>query len=313
MSGRQVRGALYVDQVRHIRRNLPAWVTTLSPGDVALVAPRVDLMAWYPMEAFERLIHIVLDQVVRGETDAVRLWGRQQVGAAVSVVPGLAPSDGVRGALSTYRAFLASLYDFPVVELASLDDEHCTLSLGFGLGPRAEEAALWLTAGFLEEFVSMAGGREALARLDQKGWESGAPRSSVTVRWTTRLPSPRPFLARPRVLVVDDEPLVARGLTRLLAPVADVTSASDTDQALALLASRPFDTVVSDFHMPGRDGLSLLREVGARWHDVKRVLHSGSMPGEAVKALRAGELDECIDKPAPRDVLVRAISTPPKR
>ncbi len=62
--------------------------------------------------------------------------------------------------------------------------------------------------------------------------------------------------------------------------------------------------------MPERDGLLLLHEVARRWPKLKRVLHSGNMPDEARAALKQGVVDELIDKPAPRDVLLRAVATP---
>lgn len=310
---RCVRGVLFVDYVRMIRRQVPSWSSVLTPADAAIIGGRVDVNAWYPMADFERLGLAILDHVVRGETDSIRLWGRQQVQAILAYLPDLRMANDPRESVMRFQNFLSSLFDFPAVTLESVDDVEYVLSVGYGMGARAEEAATWQTVGFFEELVSAAGGREASGRLLSRGWVPGAAGTSFTVEWTMGLPSPRPFLTRPRVLVVDDEPLVAKGLGRLLAQVAEVTSALDAAEALTLLAARPFDAVVSDFHMPTRDGLSLLREVAERWPQVKRVLHSGAMPPEAAKAVRAGDVDECLEKPAPRDVLIRVVSTPPRR
>jgi CheY-like chemotaxis protein len=313
VSERRVRGVLFLDYVRMIRRQVPTWPTQLSTADAALVGTRVDVDAWYPMADFERLGLAILEHVVRGETDSIRLWGRQQVQAILAYLPELRLADDPRESVMRFQNFLSSLFDFHAVTLESVDDVECVLSVDYGMSARAETAATWQTVGFFEELVSAAGGREATGRLLSQGWVPGSPGTSFTVEWTMGLPSPRPFLSRPKVLVVDDEPLVARGLSRMLAQVAEVTPAVDAAEALSLLSSRPFDAVVSDFHMPGRDGLSLLREVAERWPAVKRVLHSGALPAEAARAQRAGDVDECLEKPAPRDVLVRAVSTPPKR
>jgi CheY-like chemotaxis protein len=310
---RRVRGVLYVDYVRMIRRQVPSWHTALTPADAVLVAGRVDVDAWFPMADFERLGLVILDHVVRGETDSIRLWGRQQVQAILAYLPDLTSADDPRESVMRFQTFLSSLFSFPAVTLDSVDDAECVLTVNYGMGARAEEAATWQTVGFFEELASSAGGREATGRVLSQGWVPGAKPTSVTVGWTMGQPSPRPFLTRPKVLVVDDEPLVARGLTRVLAQVAEVTHAVDAASALFLLAGRSFDAVVSDFQMPERDGLSLLTEVAERWPAVKRVLHSGAMPAEAKRAMAQGVVDECIEKPAPRDVLVRAVSTPPKR
>ena len=52
---RHVRGVLFVDYVRMLRRQLPSWREVLSPADAELVSGRVDVDAWYPMASFERL------------------------------------------------------------------------------------------------------------------------------------------------------------------------------------------------------------------------------------------------------------------
>jgi len=296
-----------------LRRQLPAWREVLSAADAELVAARVDVDAWYPMADFQRLGLLILEHVVRGEHDSVRLWGRQQVQAILAYLPALKTEDDPRESVMRFQTFLASLFDFPAVTLDSVDDEEAVLRVDFGMAPRAEEAATWQCVGFFEELVSASNGREATGQLLSRAWLPSEPQTTFAVTWTMGLPSPRPFLARPRVLVVDDEPLVARGLARLLVRSAEVTHALGASEALRLLEAREFDAVLSDFQMPERDGLSLLAEVAQRWPKLKRVLHSGSMPKEAVGAVQRGEVDELIDKPAARDVLLRAVATTPRR
>lgn len=64
-----------------------------------------------------------------------------------------------------------------------------------------------------------------------------------------------------RVIVVDDQQLLRRGLTMLLDTVDDVTvvgQAGDGREALALLATTEVDVVLTDAQMPRLDGLGLL-------------------------------------------------------
>jgi len=301
---------LFVDYVRMLRRQLPSWREVLSPADAELVSGRVDVDAWYPMASFERLGVAILEHVVRGEHDSIRLWGRQQVQAILTYLPALKSDDDPRDSVMRFHTFLSSLFDFSTVSIDSADDQEAVLRVGFGMCPAAEEAATWQCVGFFEELVAASNGREATGRLLRRSWLLGEPETTFAVTWVMGLPSPRPFLSRPRVLVVDDEPLVARGLARLLAHGVDFTHALDAAEALEFLATREFDAVLSDFSMPERDGLSLLAEVARRWPHLKRVLHSGAMPDEAHLAVKQGVVDELIDKPAPRDVLMRAIATP---
>lgn len=192
--------------------------------------------------------------------------------------------------------------------LESLGAGGAVLRVSYGMSPRAEEAAAWQAIGFFEELIAANGGRAASGRLLTRQWQ-GDGATTFAVTWNTSAPSPRPFFDRPRVLLVDDEALVAKALARLLGKAADVSVALSAAQALDALAGGEFDAVISDYNMPGRDGLSLLEEVTRRWPHVTRVLHSGAMPKEARSAVERGIVHELVDKPAPRDVLLRVVST----
>ncbi|MEA2178330.1 MAG: two-component system, NtrC family, response regulator HydG [Solirubrobacteraceae bacterium] len=65
------------------------------------------------------------------------------------------------------------------------------------------------------------------------------------------------------VLVVDDEPGMRETLVEILSASGYVVSAAaDGDAALAALRRDPFDVVLMDIRMPGRDGVSVLQELG---------------------------------------------------
>ena len=78
------------------------------------------------------------------------------------------------------------------------------------------------------------------------------------------------------MLLADDDPALRRMLTRLLKrggfDVVDVDSGRD---AFAELSKRRFDVILSDIHMPGGDGLELLRSVRRLDLDVPVILMSG--------------------------------------
>jgi DNA-binding NtrC family response regulator len=81
-----------------------------------------------------------------------------------------------------------------------------------------------------------------------------------------------------RVLVVDDERLVARALERWLrrhgVEVSVLCESASFSQEFARV--RP-TAVVSDYLMPGADGVSLLRQCRQTAPEVKRCLLSGSL------------------------------------
>jgi EAL domain-containing protein (putative c-di-GMP-specific phosphodiesterase class I) len=93
-----------------------------------------------------------------------------------------------------------------------------------------------------------------------------------------------------RVLLVDDEPALLRGLARLLTSAGHaVVTASDGNEAIAALESAVFDVIVSDVRMPGMDGLALLRAIRGRDLDVPVIFMTGSPTLEtAMEALEHG-------------------------
>ncbi|MGH8973114.1 MAG: response regulator [Acidimicrobiia bacterium] len=65
------------------------------------------------------------------------------------------------------------------------------------------------------------------------------------------------------VLVVDDERGMRETVAEILESVGyEVTTASTGDDALVRLQQQEFDVVLMDIRMPGRDGISVLQEIG---------------------------------------------------
>jgi PAS domain S-box-containing protein len=59
------------------------------------------------------------------------------------------------------------------------------------------------------------------------------------------------------ILVIDDEPMVGRAITRMLSPPHRVACVGSAAEALALLPTRRFDTIVCDLMMPEMTGMEL--------------------------------------------------------
>jgi EAL domain-containing protein (putative c-di-GMP-specific phosphodiesterase class I) len=79
-----------------------------------------------------------------------------------------------------------------------------------------------------------------------------------------------------RVLVVDDDQLLARGLAATLARVGyDVVVATGGEEAMGFVNARSFDVIVSDIAMPGMGGLELLKAIRSRDLDVPVILMTG--------------------------------------
>jgi len=100
-----------------------------------------------------------------------------------------------------------------------------------------------------------------------------------------------------RVLVVDDEPHIVRGLKVILRGAGYAVEAAATkDEALAALAARPPDAMVLDLVLPDGRGVDLCAEV-RRWTRLPiLVLSAVGDEREKVRALDAGA-DDYVTKP----------------
>lgn len=116
------------------------------------------------------------------------------------------------------------------------------------------------------------------------------------------------------VLVLDDEPIVGKRLGPALAKLGcRVETFEDPRAALARIASKNFDIVVTDVRMDEVDGLQVLQAVGARSPRTKVIMITGyAMMSLARQAMDQGAFD-FIAKPftpeALRGVVLKAAET----
>jgi diguanylate cyclase (GGDEF)-like protein len=113
--------------------------------------------------------------------------------------------------------------------------------------------------------------------------------------------------ARPRILIVDDDPASRRALADLLVDEGyEVDAAADADQALARIQRGPPQLVIADVVLPGIDGLELTRRLREEQEmlDVPIVLVSGR--GDTswrIEGLEGGA-DDVLPKPVDPEELV---------
>lgn len=114
--------------------------------------------------------------------------------------------------------------------------------------------------------------------------------------------------ATPRVLLVDDEPLMRIPLSdRLRSAGYDVTAASTGEEALEALLSTTFDVAVIDLKLPGIDGLEVLRRIRERgWDTDAVVITAHGTIGAAVEAMKLGARD-FLTKPFKSASLVQLV------
>ncbi len=106
------------------------------------------------------------------------------------------------------------------------------------------------------------------------------------------------LLARPTVLLADDDPLAREPLASALrASGLPVLTADTAAEALEVLRRRPVDVLVSDINMPGNEELQLLNSPLVLDRQVAVILITGHASLDtAVKALRA-KVADYLSKP----------------
>ena len=120
---------------------------------------------------------------------------------------------------------------------------------------------------------------------------------------------PVPHGSGQRILVIDDEPAVGLSTIRLLRRAGfEGEQVSSPDTALQLLSGHGgFDLILSDWTMPGMNGIELAKAVRGCGIDVPIVIMTGFASGIRDDELRAANVKRLLAKPVDPEVLVRAI------
>lgn len=124
-------------------------------------------------------------------------------------------------------------------------------------------------------------------------------------------PPGRPSAAprgRPRVLAVDDEPVILRALVRTLRE-CDVDTVTSGREALEILASREYDAVLCDVMMPEMTGVAVLRQLrslGSSAAD-RLIFLTGGVFNRAIAEEVEATGAPTVAKPWSRDDLLSAI------
>jgi response regulator RpfG family c-di-GMP phosphodiesterase len=114
-----------------------------------------------------------------------------------------------------------------------------------------------------------------------------------------------------RILLVDDSATFLDGVRALLAPRFEVTLAASGVEALGKIErAGPFAAVVSDYAMPGMNGIEFLAEVAEKWPDTVRILLTGCADlGLALEALERGSIYRFLTKPPQPLRLIDALTS----
>lgn len=112
-----------------------------------------------------------------------------------------------------------------------------------------------------------------------------------------------------KILLVDDDAMILTGLKRQLRNQFSIETALSGEEALKMAVENgPYAVVISDFHMPGMNGIEFLCRLKENNPDTVRMMLTGSdeMP-IAIGAVNKGSIFQFHSKPCPADILGEAI------
>lgn len=113
-----------------------------------------------------------------------------------------------------------------------------------------------------------------------------------------------------RILFVDDEPNILKGLQRSLRPLRnnwEMGFETGGRKALNRLETEAFDVIISDMRMPDMDGGQLLGQVQKKYPKMVRIILSGHADRElAMKSVKSAH--QYLSKPCEKEHLVSAVN-----
>ncbi len=119
------------------------------------------------------------------------------------------------------------------------------------------------------------------------------------------------ILAAMDVLLVDDNELNVRALSRVLRSRHTVRIALSSSQALAEVEARRPDVIICDFELGDETCTALLRAVSALHPGTRRILYSASRPELWEELVRDKLVDVTLAKPITVDALLASLGDAP--
>lgn len=110
-----------------------------------------------------------------------------------------------------------------------------------------------------------------------------------------------------RILVMDDDPAVARDIKEILSPYYEVETVSNSSEGLRMVTGKDYHLVLVDIIMPGFHGIDVLREIKASGKKTRVIMMATPLEKLLVeKALQLGA-DDFVRKPIDVEELMKKV------
>ncbi len=111
-------------------------------------------------------------------------------------------------------------------------------------------------------------------------------------------------MTSPRILIVDDEPIVREAIRDWLVDAGySVTTAETGERALEIVAEQDFGLVILDVRLPGKTGIRVLQEMKEMKPDIKAIIITAyASPDMRTEAMELGAI-HYLTKPIAPDQL----------
>jgi two-component system, response regulator, stage 0 sporulation protein F len=121
------------------------------------------------------------------------------------------------------------------------------------------------------------------------------------------MPTP---VANPAIMLVDDDPDILRLLQMIINSLATgytILTCSDGDVALEQARQQPTPLIITDYNLPGMNGLQLTAALKAHAPATQVVLISGYISPDLERRARDRGVDSLVRKPFQVDSLIQIV------
>ena len=108
-----------------------------------------------------------------------------------------------------------------------------------------------------------------------------------------------------RVLLIEDEPVIASRIESVLAPTSSIVTVADGDVAIESLINEPYDCVILDLTLPRLSGFDVLRHMTLRQPEMLRnTIIMTAATDESLQFIDANAVAGVLRKPFPLDEVI---------